>query len=261
VHPYFLAPTPHLFGHRGASGECPENTLLAFERAAAHGVPFLETDCHATLDGELVLLHDADVERTTNESGPIRERTWAEVQKLDAGYRFSPDAGESFPFRGRGVRVPRLAEVLEAFPEHRINLEIKQSDPPIADEVIALLRRARALDRVLLAAEQDSVMDEVCKRDAGTAIGSSLSDAVAFFQALAENRLDSFEPRGHALQIPPEFMGDPLVTPESVAGVHRVGLVMHIWTVNEPAEMRRLLDLGVDGLMSDFPGRLIEVAR
>jgi glycerophosphoryl diester phosphodiesterase len=240
VHPYFLAPTPHLFGHRGASGECPENTLLAFERAAAHGVPFLETDCHATLDGELVLLHDADVERTTNESGPIRERTWAEVQKLDAGYRFSPDAGESFPFRGRGVRVPRLAEVLEAFPEHRINLEIKQSDPPIADEVIALLRRARALDRVLLAAEQDSVMDEVCKRDAGTAIGSSLSDAVAFFQALAENRLDSFEPRGHALQ---------------------VGLVMHIWTVNEPAEMRRLLDLGVDGLMSDFPGRLIEVAR
>jgi glycerophosphoryl diester phosphodiesterase len=260
VHPYFRRPTPHLFGHRGASGECPENTRLAFERAAAHGVPYLETDCHATADGEIVLFHDADVERTTNESGPLRERTWAEVQSLDAGYRFSPDRGRSFPFRGRGLRVPRLSEVLEAFPEHRINLEIKQSEPSIVDEVIAILRSARALDRVLLAAEEDAIMDEVRKRDAGTALGSSLSDAVAFFQALAEDRLAAFEPRGHALQIPPEFMGDPLATPESVAGVHRVGLVMHIWTINEPAEMRRLLDLGVDGLMSDFPGRLLEVA-
>jgi glycerophosphoryl diester phosphodiesterase len=235
--------------------------MPAFERAAARGVPYLEMDCHATADGEIVIFHDADVERTTNESGPLRERSWTEVQKLDAGYRFSPDAGRSFPFRGRGVQVPRLAEVLEAFPEHRINLEIKQSEPPIVDEVIAILRRARALDRLLLAAEQDAIMDEVRKRDAGTALGSSLGDVVTFFRALAEDRLDGLEPRGHALQIPPEFMGEPLVTPESIAGIRRVGLVMHVWTINEPAEMRRLLDLGVDGLMSDFPGRLLEAVR
>jgi glycerophosphoryl diester phosphodiesterase len=261
VHPYFGEPTPHLFGHRGASGECPENTMPAFERAVAQGVRYLETDCHATADGEIVVFHDADVERTTNESGPLCERTWEEVRKLDAGYRFSPDGGRSFPFRGRGVGVPRLAELLEAFPEHRINLEVKQADPPIVDGVIALLRQAGALDRVLLASEKDEVMDRIHERAAGTALGSSLGDVVAFYRALAEERLDAFQPRGHALQIPTEFMGEPLVTPESVAGARRAGLLMHVWTINDPAEMRHLLDLGVDGLMSDFPGLLLEVAR
>jgi glycerophosphoryl diester phosphodiesterase len=235
--------------------------MIAFERAVAQGVRYLETDCHATADGEIVIFHDADVERTTNESGPLRERTWGEARKLDAGYRFSPDGGRTFPFRGRGVRVPRLADLLEAFPEHRINLEIKQEEPAIVDEVIALLRGARALDRVLLASERDGVMDRIHERAAGTALGSSLGDVVAFFRALSEDRLDALEPRGHALQIPTEFMGESLVTPESVAGARRAGLRMHVWTVNDPAEMRLLLDLGVDGVMSDFPALLVAAAR
>lgn len=116
VHPYLEPPRPRLFAHRGASEQAPENTLAAFERAVALGASYLETDARLTRDGEVVLLHDADVERTTDGSGRIDELDLAELRRLDAGHRFSPDGGRSFPFRGSGVRVPRLAELLETLP-------------------------------------------------------------------------------------------------------------------------------------------------
>ena len=144
VHPYFDIPRPHLFAHRGASGEAPENTRAAFERAVALGIRYLEMDCHATADGELVVLHDADLARTTDAEGPVRERRFAELERIDAGHRFTPDGGKTFPFRGRGVRIPRLVEILAAFPEARINLEVKQDEPPIAEEVVRAVRRAGA---------------------------------------------------------------------------------------------------------------------
>lgn len=261
VHPYFDTPRPQLFGHRGASGEAPENTRVAFERALAHGVRYLEMDCHATADGEIVIHHDDTLERMTDAVGPIRERAFAELERVDAGHRFTADGGRTFPFRGTGVRVPRLAEVLAAFPGALINLEVKQADPPIAEEVVRIVRRARAERRLLLAAEDDAVLAKLRALDAGTALGSSLQDVVEFVRAGAEGRLESFEPRGHALQVPTHALGRPLVTREFVASAHARGLVVHVWTINEADEMRRLLALGVDGLMSDFPGRLVAAAR
>lgn len=260
MHPFFDLPRPHLFGHRGASGECPENTQAAFERAVTQGVPYLETDCHATADGEIALFHDADLERTTDGSGPIRALSWSELQRLDAGYRFTSDGGASFPWRGKGVRVPRLVEVLRAFPDIRLNIEIKQADPPIAAEVLRLIRESDAERRVLLAAEDDAIMDSIHALEPGTAIGSSTADAIAFGRALLEERSAEHRPRGHALQIPPELMGEPIVTRKSVDAAHAIGLVVHVWTINEPAEMLRLLELGVDGLMSDHPARLVQAA-
>src|SRR5262245_63562759 len=105
-------------------------------------------DCHATADGELVILHDEDLARTTDAEGPVRERRFSELERIDAGYRFSPDGGRTFPFRGTGVRIPRVAEILAAFPEARVNLEVKQEDPPIAEEVVRAVRRAGAEHRV-----------------------------------------------------------------------------------------------------------------
>jgi glycerophosphoryl diester phosphodiesterase len=260
VHPFFDLPTPHLFGHRGASGEAPENTLPAFARARAQGVPYLEMDCHATRDGEIVVLHDAELERTTDGSGPVRGLALAELERLDAGYRFTPD-GESFPFRGQGIRVPRLEEVLRSFPDARINLEIKQADPPIAERVVDLIRRAGAAQRMLLAADDDGVLEAVRSLRPGTAIGSSRSDVLDFFRALHEGRIEELEPRGQALQIPAEFMGEPLVTPASVAAARAHRLRVHVWTINDPAQMKGLLQAGADGLMSDFPSRLVRTAR
>ncbi len=261
MHPYFDLPTPHLFGHRGASGEAPENTIASFELARAQGVVYLEMDCHATRDGVIVVTHDSDVDRTTDGEGPVRELVFAQLERLDAGYRFSPDGGRSFPFRGTGLRVPQLTEVLERFPEARLNLEIKQPDPPIAEAVIAVIRRADATERVLLAADEHAILENVRKLDPGTAVGSSRDDVAAFYVALRGGGIDGLEPRGHALQIPPRVFGEDLVTPEAVDAAHRLGLRIHVWTINDPREMRELLSRGVDGLMSDFPARLVEVAR
>ncbi|MFQ5513110.1 MAG: glycerophosphodiester phosphodiesterase [Myxococcota bacterium] len=255
MHPYLAAERPHLFGHRGASGEAPENTLPAFELALAQGMGFLEMDCHATLDGEIVILHDPVVDRISDGSGPIRELRFAEVEKLDAGYHFSPD-GRHHPFRGRGVRIPRLEEVLEAFPEARINLEIKQAEPPIAAEVLDRVRCADAGPRVLLAAAEEPIMQALHALQPETAIGSSIQDVRDFFQAFHQGSIESFRVRGHALQIPPRVGGQTLVSAESVRAAQRVGLAVHVWTINDPREMRELLGLGVDGIMTDFPRRL-----
>jgi len=261
VHPYFDIPRPHLFGHRGASGEAPENTMVAFERALAYGVPYLEMDCHATHDGEIVIHHDDTLERTTDSPRPISELRFAELERVDAGFRFTADGGRTFPFRGAGVRVPRLGEVLAAFPHARVNLEVKQAEPPIAEEVVRIVRRARAESRLLLAAEDEAVLAKVRALDPGTALGSSLVDVVEFVRAGAEGRLDSFAPRGHALQVPTHALGRPLVTADFLRAAHARGLEVHVWTINEPDEMRRLLALGVDGVMSDFPDRLVAAAR
>ena len=260
MHPYFDLPTPHLFGHRGASGEAPENTIASFEVAWAQGVVYLEMDCHATRDGVVVVIHDSEVDRTTEGEGPVRELSFAELERLDAGYRFSADGGRSFPFRGAGLRVPRLTQVLERFPDARLNLEIKQPDPPIAEAVVELIRGADATERILLAADEHAILEDVRKLQPGTAIGSSREDVAAFYIALRDGGIDRLEPRGHALQIPPRALGEDLVTPESVDAAHRLELPIHVWTINDPREMHQLLSRGVDGLMSDFPARLVEVA-
>ncbi len=260
MHPFFDTPTPHLFGHRGASAHAPENTLPAFELACQAGVPYLETDCHATSDGEIVLLHDPEVNRTTDGEGPIGTLRFADVERLDAGFRFTPDDGRTFPFRGTGVRIPRLVEVIERFADARINLEVKSDLPAVAEEVVRIVRRTGATERTLLAAGENGVLEYIRKLDPGTALGSSLSDVVAFFQAVQKGEIDGYEPRGHALQIPPTFAGEELITPENVEAAHRVGLYVHVWTINDPAEIQTLLDRGADGIMSDDPATLVRVA-
>ncbi len=260
MHPYLAPAPPHLFAHRGASGEAPENTLIAFERAWQAGVSYLETDCHATSDGEIVLQHDATVDRTTDGEGPVSGHSYAKLQRLDAGYRFTPDGGATFPFRGQGLRILRLAELIRTFPEARINLEIKQADPEIVGEVARIIRTADAANRFLLTAEEDAIMERIRSACPGTALGTSRKGVVEFFEALREGRIATYRPAGQALQIPRSVFGEDLITPASIEAAHSLGLRVHVWTVNEPTEMRELLDLGVDGLMSDFPARLVREA-
>jgi len=260
MHPYFDVPLPHLFAHRGASGVAPENTRVAFDRAHAAGLRFFEMDCHATADGEIVIHHDAHLERTTDGEGELRSHSFAELERLDAGYRFTPD-GTQHPFRGQGVRIPRLAEILVAFPQARINLEIKQADPPIVDEVIRVLRAHDATRRTLLAAEDHGILEQIRKADPGTAFGSSRDDVLAFYGALDAGTIDDFEPRGHALQIPPRALGRELITPEALEAARQLGLFVHVWTINDTSAIRELLAKGVHGVMSDFPDRLLEATR
>lgn len=258
---YFDLPRPRVFGHRGASGVAPENTLPSFALATALGADYLELDVHATRDGEIVVLHDPLLDRTTNGEGPVREWRWADVEALDAGWHFTHD-GRAFPYRGQGVRVPRLAEVLAAHPERRFNIEIKQGDPPIVTATLDVLRRGGALERTLLAAEHDDIMAAIRAAVGGdVATGMSVGDVFAFVDRLLRDDWSGYTPPGAALQVPPAHEGLEIVTAASVAAAHRAGLEVHVWTINDAAEIERLLAVGVDGVMSDLPGLVATAVR
>lgn len=258
---FFDAPYPRLFAHRGESGLCPENTMEAFQHAVDAGITLLETDAHSTADGHLVLHHDALLERTTNGTGPLKSKTFAELQTLDAGYRFTRDGGKSFPFRDRDVRIPLLRDVIEAFPGVKFNIEAKQADPPIADRMVALFRELGRADDVLIACEGDVVRDQLDAIDRGMPRNFSGSEVLEFLQAVHGDGLASYTPPAQALQIPEVYEGIPLLSPRLLEAAKHLGLEVHIWTVNEPEDMRRLLDTGVDGIMSDHPTTLLRVAN
>jgi len=257
-HPYFDVPRPIVFGHRGASGEAPENTLVAFERALSAGADILETDVRLTRDGEVVIAHDDDVSRMTNGVGRIADLRFRELAALDAGYHFSPDHGASHPFRGRGIRIPALREVFRRLPAARFNVEVKLNDARLIETVVALVAEHERADLTLLAgAEADTlaaVHAELARRGVPAALGASVADVLGFVRAALDDGAPPKEPM--ALQIPPSFAGQPLVTRALVDFAHRHDVQVHVWTINDEDEMKQLLALGVDGIMSDFPGRL-----
>ena len=250
---YFAGAKPRVFGHRGAAGLAPENTVPSFALALALGADMLELDVHATRDGVVVVTHDATVERTTNGTGAVCEHLRYELQQLDAGYHFSRD-GRDFPYRGQGVRIPTLESILRQFPLAYCNIEIKQETPPIVEAVLEIVRRLAAESRVLLAAERDAIMSYIRPRAGDIATSFAAGEVADFINRLAASDCESYCPPGRALQIPPRFGDIELVTAERVAAAHRYGLEVHVWTINDPSEMERLLALGVDGIISDLPG-------
>ena len=209
-------------------------------------------DVHATRDGHVVVIHDPTVDRTTDGTGLVRAMTLDELRRCDAGARFAGGARE-FPFRGRGVRVPTLAEVLEAFPGVPLNIEIKQEEPAIEAEVLRVLDRFAARAQVLLAAEEVSIMARIRSAAPDVLTSFSAADVLEFVTAWHGGTLGEYRPPGVALQIPPSFEGIALVTADSVARAHELGLEVHVWTIDDPAEMSALLDRGVDALMTDVP--------
>ncbi len=255
----FPGAKPRLFGHRGAAGVAPENTLASFRRALADGVDVFELDVHATRDGEVVVLHDPTLERTTDGIGRVAALTFAELAQLDAGHGFSPDGGRTFPFRGQGIRVPRLTELIREFPEIPLNIEIKSEGEAVVTAVVRIVRAARA--RIVLAAEHDSIMQAI--RVAAPEIPTSLAtlEVAAFIGALQEGTEPTIPDGAVALQIPPRYGDTTLVDATSVAAAHRLGAEIHVWTINDPAEARRLLDLGCDGIMTDVPHLVAPVIR
>jgi len=249
----FVGPRPLVFGHRGAAGLAPENTLPSFALGLALGADVLELDVHASRDGVIVVTHDPTLERTTNGQGAVRDHTSYDLQRLDAGHQFTRDGGD-FAYRGHGVRIPTLETLLKRFPLAACNIEIKQADPPIVEPVVALLRRLDAQHRVMLAAEHHAIMEDIRRHAGDIATSFSAVEAADFFARVQSGDFTDYQPAGRALQIPARYGEIDLVTPESVAAAHRLGLEMHIWTINDRPEMERLLALGVDGIMSDLPG-------
>ncbi|EYF00733.1 glycerophosphodiester phosphodiesterase [Chondromyces apiculatus] len=249
---YADGPRPRLFGHRGASGELPENTLPAFAAALEAGADRLELDVHRTADGEIVVFHDPTLDRTTSGRGLLAAHSLAELSRFDAGHHHVMPDG-SMPHRGRDFRIPRLAEVLEAFPGVPVNIEIKPDDDRAIEGTLAVLDGAKARERTLLAAEQVALLQRIRAAAPEVLTGFAAEEVIAFMMA---GNTPEYRAPGFALQVPPSFQGMPVVTAEFVARAHALGVEVHVWTINDAAEAEALLALGVDGIMSDFPGRI-----
>jgi glycerophosphoryl diester phosphodiesterase len=253
---------PVNFAHRGASARAPENTLEAFRLAAEDGAGGLETDVHVTRDGHVVTIHDDTVDRTTDGSGLVRETTLAELQSLDAGYRFTPDGGATFPYRGEGVRVPELREVLRGFPDLAVNVDIKEAQPGVEEAVLRAIESEGAADRTLVVSEYTPVIGRFRRLSGGRVrTGASRGESRLFYYLSALRLEGLLRPAYEALQVPVRHGDREVVTPRFLEAAHGVGVRVDVWTIDEPAEMRRLLDLGVDVVMTNRPEALSGVLR
>mgnify|MGYP003493145931 CR=1 FL=1 len=232
---FLAAPAPLAFAHRGGAGRRAENTITTFSRAVELGYRYVETDVQATADGVAVLLHDDTLTRVFGHPGRVDDLRWADLRSLRVA-----DA----------AAVPRLDEVLGAWPQIRLNLDAK-SDRAVAPMVDAV-RRLGAGQRVLLAAFSDARLARI-RRLVGPGVATSMGvRTVARLVLAAHLGRPMRVPAGVvAAQVPVRSGPMPVVTPRFVRYCHAMGLQVHVWTVDDPTEMHRLLDLGVDGIMTD----------
>lgn len=258
-HAFFHTDSPLVIAHRGGAGLWPENTLHAFRHAAELGVDVLELDVHGTRDGHLVVIHDSTVDRTTNGTGAVKELSLAELQALDAGYAWSVDGGENFPYRDQGIRIPALAEVFSSLPRTRMLLEIKPAEPAVAKTLGQLIRDHDMTDRVLVASFDAAVMRQF-RRLYPEIATSGASREVRGFYVLHLARLGRiYTPPMASLDVPEYQEGRYIATRAFVDAAHERKLHVHVWTVNEVEAMQRLLDNGVDGITTDYPDRLLQL--
>ncbi len=248
-------PNAIAFAHRGGGGEAPENTMPAFEAAVAMGYRYLETDVHLSRDGVLLAFHDSALERLTDRAGRISDLTLSEVREADAGYAFSPDGGGTFPFRGTGVVIPTLEELLTRWDGVSLNIDAK-ADATVAP-LVELVSRLNVFGRVCIGSFSDRRVARIRALARGR-ICSSMGQ-VATATAFGASRTGRM-PRFHAdcLQVPQRW-GPLRIDRRFVNAAHHAGLPVHVWTVDDPGEIASLLDLGVDGIMTDRPRILKEV--
>jgi glycerophosphoryl diester phosphodiesterase len=257
-HPYyteFLGAGPHVMAHQGGDHVWPGNTMVAFEGAHALGVDALELDVHLSADGEVVVIHDATVDRTSDGRGAVAELTLAELRALDFGFRWRPAGGAptEFPYRGQGLTIPTLQEVLEAFPETAVNIELKPEDTRLVAITCDLIRKLGRERTVLVASFSDRNLRDFRSRCPEVATSAATREA-ATFAILDLFRLGHlYTPSAEALQVPVRQAGIEIVTERSLRTARDRRMRVEVWTINDEAEMRRLFELGVDGVITDRP--------
>ncbi|MBX6353340.1 MAG: glycerophosphodiester phosphodiesterase [Thermoflavifilum sp.] len=241
-----------ILAHRGANRKAPMNTLPAFAQAMADGADALELDIHWTRDGVIVVSHDETVDACSNGSGRIQDMTFAALRALDFGYRFTPDGGRSFPWRGRGVVMPTLREVLAAFPAVPVTIEVKPKRPPSLAQFLRELHELGALPRVLVASFHHGVLQRLRRMEPRLWTSASPREAACFLAHAQAGRTPRRLPFA-ALQVPPRLRGLPVLRPRVLEAAHRARIPVHVWTVDDEAEMRRWWQAGVDGMVTNEP--------
>ena len=239
-----------IYAHRGGAALRPENTIEAFDHGLAVGADGLELDVHLSKDGEVVVHHDDTLERTTSGRGRVVDHTQEELAKVDAGCRFRD--GNGYPFRGRGICVPTLREVLRRYPTARLIVELKVGGTELAQRVVEQVREAGAVDRVAIGSFYSDALRAVRRYEPAIATGAAREETRwALYRTWIGMSIGA--PPFREFQVP-EWSGlTPIVNRRFVAAAHRAGVTVKVWTVNEADAMRRLLSIGVDALITDRP--------
>jgi glycerophosphoryl diester phosphodiesterase len=249
----FFSPSsrPQVFAHRGGCALGPENTLAAFDLGAATGADGLELDVHLSADGVVVVCHDPTLDRTTNLTGAVARLTADELARVDAGYRYAGDAG-TFTFRSQGVGIPRLADVLHRYRDLLVIIEMKVDTPEMGRAVAAVVRAAGAADRACAAGYGQASLDAARASLPEMATSACHSEVrLALYRSWAGWPVRDVPYGGY--QVPEKAGRLRVVSPRFIRHAHQSGLKVQVWTVDDDADMERLLAWGVDGLISNRP--------
>ena len=253
---------PVVYAHRGGAALRPENTLAAFDHGLALGADGLELDVHLSRDGVVVVHHDTTLERTTGGTGRIVDRTADELARVDAGYWFTPEPGAAapqYPYRGQAIGVPRFADVLRRYPDARLIVELKCNEPELARRTIDEIRKADAVTRVALGSFFWRPLNAAREYEPAIPTGASREETRwALYRSYVGWPLG--RTRYRELQVPEHAGSTVIVSPRFIAHAHRAGLPIKVWTVNDAADMRRLIDWGADAIISDRPDVAVAVA-
>ena len=251
---------PFLLGaHRGGAFVWPENTVVAFEEAAkAYPGILLEADARLTADGHVILRHDDTVNRTTNGTGRPEEKTLAKLKALDAAYNFTLDGGKTYSYRGEGVTIPTLDEVLQAVPHERFQIEAK-GGPELMEAVVASVRRNNAGHRVLLCSFFPESMDRLREIAPDLARTYDFKTGEQLMRALRQGAWETYQPSDHVLSMMEEHLQEYSLTQDEIAAIRAKGILFQIHTPNDEASLRKYLALGVDSILTDRPDLLAQL--
>lgn len=255
---------PLVIAHRGGAALAPENTLVAFEKSRSIGVDVIEYDIHMTKDGQLVVIHDETIDRTTNGEGRVDEFTLNEILQFDAAHRFQDIRG-NYIYRGQEVKIPTVEEVFQQFDDIRHNIEIKEAYPvgsqsEIEEKLWQLIERYGMEDQVLVVSYSESIMERFNEfAQDRVAIAASKQESTRFgvYHKLFLNRL--YKPSSDIFHVPTETRIFNLKDIRLIRGAHKLNMQVHYWTIDDEQTMRDLIILGADGIITNRPDLLIRV--
>lgn len=257
--PFFQSDKPLNFGHRGFAGQYPENTILSYQKAIDAGADILEMDIQLTSDNKLLVFHDDTLDRMTNGTGNVQEKSLVEIKKLNVGCNtpFQGNGKDIFPFKNSELKVPLLSEVFNAFPKYRFNIDIKQHEKKVSEALLGTIKEFKFEDKVLAASDDYQTIKYFRSLSKGTiATGASYREVGHFVFLKSIKMLKRFPYEADAFQIPETYCGIRIITESLINEAHKKNIAVHPWTINETDDMKRLLNWGVDGIMTDFPDRL-----
>ncbi len=264
-----FAPQPHPFNtenfeiiaHRGGAGEAPENTIEAFKSATKISKNIiLETDTQMTSDGNMILLHDKSFLRTTGIDKTPSELTYEEITKLDAGYAFQNNSGQ-FPFRNKGIKIPLLKETLSTFQDQRLIIELKTDSQTAADKLIQVIEETKSEDRVVIGSKFTKALEYIREKRPDWIYSATPTE---MFQTIMLMNLyiETIAPlEAETYLLPEKLKGIKVLTPRLVQEIQRRKKPIFVWTVNDDNEVLRLKKMGINGVVTDYPGRIYDLVR